>query len=357
VRFGRKRIAPAMRLRHHAIVTQSSVSSNLLRFGRSDFHRLMAALAAALLLHLLAYGGYRAEKAYHWLERIPTPHWLARAKQKLAIPLMAQKPVEHEIPMSFVEVNPDQAITEAPKNAKYYSSKSSRAANPDADKESHMPKITGKQEEVVKTEDTPRIQLHPQRPSAVPQPLEQTPPRTESQTDSKAQESPTAGDLAYARAEAVMRQEELQQPSPAQPRPRTIAEALERPENRQLAGERMRQDGGVQQHAQLSALDVAGTSFGEYDQELVEAIQSRWYGLLDAQKLTQLTGRVVIEFHLHDDGTITDMSVQESTVDELLSALCQRAVIDPAPYKPWPSDMRRQIGMSFRDLRFTFYYD
>lgn len=328
-----------------------------MRFERSDFHRLLAALAAALLLHLLVYGGYRAEKAYHWMERIPVPHWLTRAKQRLAIPMVAQKPVEHEIPLTFVEVNPDQTVTAAPKNAKYYSSKSSRAANPDAAKASNVPKITGKQEEVVKTEDAVRSKMFPLQPSARAQPQEQTPPRTESQSQSKAQESPTAGDLAFARAEAVLRQEQLQQPSPPQPKPRTVAEALSRPENQQLAGERMKQEGGVDQPAPYATLDVAGTSFGEYDHELIQAIQTRWYTLLDEQKLTRLTGRVVLEFHLHDDGTITDMTVQESTVDELLGALCQRAVIDPAPYAPWPSDMRRQIGVSFRDLRFTFYYE
>jgi len=347
-----------MRLRHHAILTQSSFRPNLLRFGRSDFHRLLAALAVALLIHLLVYAGYRAEKAYHWLERIPTPHWLTRARQKLVIPLAAQKPVEHEVPLTFVEVNPDQTVTQAPKNAKYYSSKSSRAANPDADRESNLPKIAGKQERMVQTEDVARSRMFPLQPSAIPQPKEQTPPRTESQTDSKSQESPTAGDLAFARAEAVLRQQqEEQEPSPAQPKPRTIAEALSRPENSALAQERMEQDGGVDQRAEHASLDVAGTSFGEYDEELIRAIQSRWYALLDAQKLTRLTGRVVLEFHLHDDGTITDMSVQESTVDELLSALCQRAVIDPAPYAAWPSDMRRQVGVSFRDLHFTFYYE
>jgi outer membrane biosynthesis protein TonB len=322
-----------------------------LRFSRPDFNRVMAALAVALLLHGLGYGGYRLEKAYGWLDRIPVPHWLARARQKLVIPLAPKPPAQHEIPLTFVEVNPDQAVTEAPKNAKYYSSKSSRAANPDASAESNTPKISGRQDKMIQTEDLPRSKAFPLQPSARPQ------PRSQQQPQAEVKKSQTPGDLAFAKPDTELRPDNNPEQNQSQPKPRTIAEALARPENSALAQERLRQDGGVEHRAEHASLDVAGTSFGEYDEELISAIQNRWYELLDAQKLTQLTGRVVLEFHLHDDGTITDLTVQESSVDELLSALCQRAVVDPAPYKPWPSDMRRQIGMSFRDLRFTFYYE
>ena len=37
--------------------------------------------------------------------------------------------------------------------------------------------------------------------------------------------------------------------------------------------------------------------------------------------------------------------------------LCQRAVLDPAPFEKWPSDMRRIIGSDRREVRFTFYYE
>ena len=59
-------------------------------------------------------------------------------------------------PMIFLEVDPDQAAPEPPKDAKYYSSKNSRAANPEPDKITETPKIDGKRPEVVKTEDTAR---------------------------------------------------------------------------------------------------------------------------------------------------------------------------------------------------------
>jgi hypothetical protein len=65
---------------------------------------------------------------------------------------------------------------------------------------------------------------------------------------------------------------------------------------------------------------------------------------------------VGIEFRLHYDGRITDVRVVEQDVGELLSLYCRRAVSDPAPFAPWPTEMRQMVGRDYRDVRFTFYY-
>jgi len=57
------------------------------------------------------------------------------------------------------------------------------------------------------------------------------------------------------------------------------------------------------------------------------------------------------------DGRITDLKVNGNDVGELLGLLCERAILDPAPYPAWPSDMRRMIGQNFREVTFTFYYN
>jgi hypothetical protein len=125
----------------------------------------------------------------------------------------------------------------------------------------------------------------------------------------------------------------------------------------EIAGRKMRQDGGVRRLDLLSSLDVRSSPFGEYDRAIILAIQNRWYDLLDMRGFTHGPGgRVVLSFRLHYDGRITDMQVIESTVDDILSLLCQKAILDPAPYERWPSDMRRMIGENFRDVKFTFYY-
>jgi hypothetical protein len=65
---------------------------------------------------------------------------------------------------------------------------------------------------------------------------------------------------------------------------------------------------------------------------------------------------VVLHFSLHYDGRITEMSVAENTAGEVLQLICQKAVLEPAPYAAWPGDMRRMLGET-RYIQFTFYYN
>ena len=67
-------------------------------------------------------------------------------------------------------------------------------------------------------------------------------------------------------------------------------------------------------------------------------------------------GKVVLEFHLNSNGKITEMKTTETEVGAVLAVICQRAVLDPSPYAEWPSDMMREIGRNYREVRFTFYY-
>jgi hypothetical protein len=50
------------------------------------------------------------------------------------------------------------------------------------------------------------------------------------------------------------------------------------------------------------------------------------------------------------------MNMTENSAGEVLGYICQKAVLDPAPYPPWPVEMRRMIGEN-RQIQFTFYYD
>jgi len=105
------------------------------------------------------------------------------------------------------------------------------------------------------------------------------------------------------------------------------------------------------------SLDVKVTEFSSYDAAFVQAVQQRWYDLLESHQFTQQSGKVVLEFRLHYDGRISDMKVDGNEVGEILGWLCQRAILDPSPYAAWPSDMRRSIGTNYREVMFTFYYN
>ena len=305
-----------------------------LRLNRFENERLALALAISLSAHLLAWGGYEIGRGFHFWQRLNP---VQRAVKMIPPPQITEEP------LTFVTVN--QPSTEAPQKAKYYSNKNSRAANPDAGRDSDIPQINGRQTDVPKTEDAQRPQFSKAQPA---------PPQTQPADNAQQQQpSPTIqpGDLTLAKLENLRPQPQNNSPPP---RPRTINEALAQQDL--LPGVKMKQDGGVRWHAIVPSFDVKLTGFGDYDAQLVAAITQRWYDLLDSQQFAlDRTGKVVLQFRLNYDGTITDMKVAHNDVGELLGYVCQKAVTDPAPFAKWPGEMRFKLGDS-RDIQFTFYY-
>ena len=265
-------------------------------------------------------------------------------KQQPPPPRQAQEP-----PLMFVHVSPAQAVESPPEKATTYSDKNSRAANPDPAKDTSIPKISGQQEKVLRTEDAPKekekfVPLQPTRPAPVAQ----------KQEEEVEQKRITAGDLTIARPDPNPTRDDGKA---TRPRPRTIKEALARQPNSQASGQKIKQDGGVRQRLDISSLDTKMTAFGAYDAALVNAVESRWNELLyERDYASDSRGRVVLQFKLHADGRISDMSVAENTAGEVLGLLCQKAILDPSPYAAWPTDMRRLAG-EVRNIQFTFYYN
>lgn len=305
-----------------------------LRLSDFEIRRLSWAFAVSLAAHLLCWSGYELGKEFNLWQRLHWPVWLPLAQW-----LQPVKPppiVQVSEPVVFVDVNPNQETTEAPKNAKYYSDKNSRAANPEADRESDQPKLKGQQTDVPKTEDAKRPDFNKLQPAPAPRPAESQP-------------KPVLGDLTLLRPQDLQRQ-------PPQERPRTLKEVQTQPPNR-MPGVQMRQEGGVHRQQIVPSLDAKATPFGAYDRAFIEAVTQRWYDLLDSRQFAlDRTGKVMLRFHLNHDGRVTDMRVLDNTVGDVLGYVCQKAVEDPAPYAAWPSDMRMMVGNDYRDITFTFYY-
>jgi len=251
-----------------------------------------------------------------------------------------------EAPLMFVDVSSAQQTPEAPKKADYYSDKNSKAANLEPPVDSTVPKITGDQTQIVKTEDVPRSKAFPLNPA---QPAEHSEPKEEA----KPKPAYTPGDLTMAKPEDMTRKEEG---TAERARPRTLQEARARQSENRLAGKEMRQEGGVRRRGIVS-LDVMQTSFGGYDAALIAAVQNRWYNLLDSQNwASDAIGKATVRFLLHSDGSISQLNFGECTVSSSAALLCQSAIKDPAPYAPWPSDMKHSIGSDDREITFIFYY-
>ncbi|MCL5097220.1 MAG: hypothetical protein M1608_06795 [Candidatus Omnitrophica bacterium] len=369
---------------------------------------LVRAFALSLLFHVVLFSTMELGHQLGWWKPRGIPHWMAEAlrrqanKQALETKSKANlknkdntQQNQPEVPLVFVEVDPSQAVTDVPKAAKYYSSRNSVAANPEVRVESDVPNITGNQNHLARTTSTPRPKALPLQPlpgamesqetmpelkpmtakiepapkiiESKPEPkvVENKPEPKPAETQPQAQAKVEPGDLTFAKpqteiAAAAQPSTEsapaLVAPPPARSRPRTLAAA--RQQRGLLAGEKMLQEGGVKRRGLEASLDVKATPFGAYDAAIVAAIQQRWYDLLDENDYVRgRTGKVVLEFRLTYEGRITDVHVAENSVGELLSLICQRAVLDPAPYGRWPSDMRRMVGSDYREVRFTFYYD
>jgi hypothetical protein len=317
-----------------------------LRPSRHDFSRLVVALWISLLVHLGAWGTYELGKkigAWEKLAKLMPQPPPPKKKPGQLIPKQMDEPA-----MIFVEVS--EPASEAPKNAKYYSTKNSKAANPDADKNSSQPKSTGKQKEIPKTEDVPALTKN--QPTPAPAPSQQAAKAVP--VSDQLQKLSSLMNIGNLKLNQVQVAKTETQNNPATERPRTLQQAQAQSK---LPGQAMQQDGGVARRALKSSLDVKSSVFGEYDRAIVEAVTQRWYDLLDSRRFAQdRTGKVTVQFRLLPDGTITEVKFLENTVGQLLGYVCQESIQEAAPFAKWPADMRRLLNTNYREIAFTFYY-
>src|SRR5512133_499914 len=306
-----------------------------LRVQRAENSRLAWALVLSLVFHATMWGGYvGGKRAFSWVE-LHRPSWLIPLKLVQRKPVPPKKPLEvpvltlvqPPIPArdlkSFVDVSPAQATTEPPKDPKFESLRNSQAANPDIDKESDIPKISGDREHIIKAADTPkrdRVALQPIIPPAAQ-------PDKQEQPEEKPKPKPIPGDMTVAKAEPAPKPS-TDDDKAERPRPRTIKEALARLPDTSVPGRKMKQTGGVKRRLEISAMDAKATLFGAYQQSLVAAIVQRWYDLLDERAYTMENGgKVVVNFSVHYDGTVTGVNIgSNSTGAEVLGYVCVKSV-------------------------------
>ena len=86
-------------------------------------------------------------------------------------------------------------------------------------------------------------------------------------------------------------------------------------------------------------------------------MQARWYHLLDERHYSlERTGKVVVQFKLHPDGSVSGLETKLETTGEIYSLLCQLAIEQPAPFGKWPPDLVHEIGRDPVTVTFTFNY-
>jgi hypothetical protein len=98
------------------------------------------------------------------------------------------------------------------------------------------------------------------------------------------------------------------------------------------------------------------TGFQDYDHVLIERIRKQWRDLISNENFDiPRTGKVVVHFVLHSDGTVSDMRTTENNVGDVLGYTCMDAIQKSAPFPNWSLAMIKNLGNS-RDIVFTFYY-
>jgi hypothetical protein len=300
-----------------------------LRPNRFEGERVALALALSLLAHVLIFGAYELRRDVHlpaWLHWTPTP-------KPVAVVLVPK----YEEPLEFVTVpNPS---TEAPKTAKYVSNHNSVAADNSQNHVSENPQLNGKTDMPAPEDVRPQFSKTPGADQRN---------QNNEQASQEPKASSNSGDLTLGKPDNGTQPQE-------QPRPRTLKEAYEQMRN-QMPQMTMRQEGGAERHARVPSFDVKVTGFGDYDARFVEAVSQNWYNLLDSQKFSlDRTGKVVLLFRLNYDGSISQMRLGENNVGDLLGYVCEKAVLDGAPYERWNEDMRLKLG-NYCDVQFTFDY-
>lgn len=341
-------------------VPRPPVHARLMNAGGSRGRALLTAAAVSLLVHATLFGGWQLGKKYGWWRDAQLPAFFkfflpAPPSELAAAPKPEPTPKISEVPLVFVDVDPSRAALEPPKETPYYGAANSVAANPNPTIDLNKPNVDGRESPVVKVTPSGRPLPLPLQPTPVPKQESDSTTETDAQPEKKS-EKLAPGDLAMAKPNEEARPgkpNEIEQPAKEskKPKPRKISEVKQN----SMQSEPSKMPGGVRLEG-ISSLNVKGSIFGNYDREFVNAVETEWRRQIDKIGTVPTPGRVVLEFRLHADGSVSHMKVVESTVGEILEIICQLAVTKPAKYPPWPDEWRRLLDTDFRDVRFTFYY-
>jgi len=365
---------------------------------REDLH-VEIAILVSLLLHAFAFGSWQYRAA---LMKLPGFSSLAKlmhvsyAPPKPAAPAVTtmtfvavdepKTKAEREKEQAakhFMETDASQVTGEKPKNAKFYSDKSTVAANPNnpTGKQDNTPYLEGKETHVMNSADvptpsgaaTPAIQGGasappvPQAPQSKPTP--QAPPQPKAA--SPPQEVPPVGVKIVEEQKMAMAPKPVVQPevvtgsdvpvsppSPANPAGAGAPAVASEPgvPGREIVARKAHLTVAGVTRFGVAAFGVDENPFGAYDKKIIKAVQSRWYALIDRFGMYERAGAVTVHFQLLDDGQVQDLKVSDNTAGEILSLFCEKAIIESGPFDPLPDNLRALVGKEPRDASFTFYY-
>jgi hypothetical protein len=372
---------------------------------REDLH-IEIALLVSLLLHAFVFGSWQYRSTLSTLPgfsslakliHVVHPPVKPAAPQVQTItfvevdePRAKDRPEKKQEAQRFMETDASQVTGEKPKDAKYYSDKSTVAANPNnpTGKQGDTPYLEGKETRVMNTMDVPTqsgvsapVVPQPGSPGApgrAAQPIPparpqvaQTPPP---QPQPKPQEQPK--DVAPLGVKIVEEQQVAMAPKPAVlpdvvtgsdvPIPPPPAEAggggapaiVSEPgvPGREIIARKAHLTVAGVSRTGVTAFNVEESPFGAYDKKIIRAVQSRWFALIDHYGIYESAAMVTVHFELLDDGQLKNVSTVNVEGKGILSLFCEKAILDSGPFDPLPDNLRALVGKEPREASFTFYY-
>jgi len=342
-------------------------------------------MLASLLLHVLAFLGWqnRAVLGHFPLFRPLARVFASAPARPQPAPVMStltflQEPAPQraEDRRQFIETDASQVTGEEPKHAQFYSAQSTVAANPNnpSDKTSDTPYLDGKETRLTSTENVvPGPAASAARPITPPAPPQSPPVPAKVATPKSAEPAAELAEtglkvdkpkqIALLDKPAVPTESIAPSPTPlvsptATPRAPVMAPAAlsGTGSSREIAARKSHLVAAGVSRIGVSAFNVAGSPFGDYDRALIHAVQSRWYALIEQNGLYEHTGTVVLHFQLLADGTVHDLTTKDNSAGMNLGLFCEKAIVESAPFAPLPESLQRLIGGDTREIVFTFYY-
>ncbi len=310
------------------------------------------AILASLVVHILSFVGWQHRTVlgrmafFRPLVKVLTAAPVHRPKVLPATPTITfvQEPAPQR---QFIETDTSQVTGEEPKNARFYSDNSTMAANPQnpSGKDGDTPYLDGSETRMLSTANVrpqpPGAPATPSTPPAAPQPAPQQP--------SEPLKKLAAIGMKVVEEKRTAPEEKLVTP----PARKTMTGSSS---NRELAATKSRAASRGVFHIGIAAFNVASSPFGAYDKALIYAVQSRWYEVLNTQRMDTHAGTVELKFDLLADGSVANMEMKANSAGPALGLYCQKAVVESAPFAPLPEDLKRLIGGDSREIIFTFYY-
>ncbi|MBI5686096.1 MAG: energy transducer TonB [Verrucomicrobia bacterium] len=341
--------------------------------------RLSYAMAASLLIHVFLLWFYAATPLTQALVRL-----LARpvaAKQMPKNQLKHQAARRQPPQLNFIEVDALQASKTLPQNPKFFSDRSSLAANPaPKNRSAEIPKIEGRKLTQIET-TTVHLPAKTQPRPATPPPAARPAPKAPSATPARV-ETPKPV-VTPKPAEGITAPEPQRHPKQQQPQQQTAAKtaqpAAEAPAEPQAAPQlkfaessfglrpapneaspvqrdiptmASETDGGVARRGP-TALNVVGMPQGAYSKKMFAEIGRRWTLLLEQHYADGQPGRVKLSFTLYPTGHVDNLKVAQNTASSILGSYCQKAVLDCAPFDPWPQELKL-LGGDHLDITIDF---